>query len=71
IELEGHLDASWLAEFEGLQVVLTNDGETHLTGPLVDQAALHGLLRRIRDWGIALIAVQRLYPVDGADRNRH
>lgn len=60
IKIEGHLSAAWLAEFDGLQVTLTKDGETHLMGPLVDQAALHGLLRRIRDLGIVLIAVRRL-----------
>lgn len=60
IEIEGHLNAAWVAEFDQLQVVLTEDGETHLTGPLADQAALHGLLGRIRDLGITLIAVKRL-----------
>lgn len=55
----GHLDARWLSRFAGLHLTLTPAGETILTGPIVDQAALFGLLNQIRDLGLDLISVQR------------
>ena len=57
IRIKGHLDRHWASWFEGLAITLEDNGETVLTGPLVDQAALHGLLRRARDLGIPLLSV--------------
>ena len=60
IRLQGHLDARWAAWFEGMTITLADNGETLLSGPVVDQAALHGLLRKVRDVGIPLISVIRV-----------
>lgn len=60
IRLEGHLSTQWAQEFDGLTMTLVESGETHLTGTIIDQAALHGLLKRIRDLGLTLIAVNRV-----------
>lgn len=68
IRFKGHLDARRAQMFEGLQMVQQPDGETVLTGPVIDQAALHGLLDRIRDLGVPLLSVQRL-PADVASRD--
>jgi hypothetical protein len=62
IRLQGHLDDSWAGWFGGLTVTLAENGETFLTGPIVDQAALHGLLRKVRDLGMPLLAVSRIEP---------
>jgi hypothetical protein len=60
IRLKGQLDDRWAARFDGLTLTLEDNGDTLLTGPVVDQAALHGLLRKVRDLGMPLIAVTRL-----------
>jgi hypothetical protein len=61
IRVEGVLDGRWSAWFEGLQV--SSDGEeTVIAGPVADQAALHGLLTKVRDLGLSLISVRRLDP---------
>ena len=57
IRIEGHLGPHWSSWFEGLAVTLEDNGETLLSGPLVDQAALHGLMRKVRDLGIPLLSV--------------
>ena len=57
IRLKGHLDTRRAGWFEGLTITLKDNGETLLTGPVADQAALHGLLRKVRDLGMVLIAV--------------
>jgi hypothetical protein len=57
IRIQGHLDAQWSDWFDRMSITLTDDGDTLLTGPVIDQAALHGLLRRVRDLGIPLLAV--------------
>jgi hypothetical protein len=57
IRLKGHLDARWASQFEGLTITLEDDGDTLLTGPVPDQAALHGLLKRVRDLGLPLTSV--------------
>lgn len=57
IRLKGHLDARWADRFEGLSFTHEPDGTTILSGPVVDQAALHGLLRNIRDLGLPLVSV--------------
>jgi hypothetical protein len=60
IRVKGHLGSQWKDWFGGLTVTLEDNGETLLTGPVVDQAALHGLLRRVRDLGIPLVSVVRV-----------
>jgi hypothetical protein len=62
IRIHGHLDARWAARFEGLTLTLEDNGDTLLTGPVVDQAALHGLLRKVRDLAMPLVSVTRLSP---------
>ena len=59
IRIEGQLDRAWSDWFEGLTITLVDDGTTLLAGPVADQAALHGLLRRIRDLGMPLLSVDR------------
>ena len=60
IELEGELNREWASSFGDVELVHTADGGTILTGTLVDQAALHGLLIRIRDLGIPILLIARL-----------
>ena len=55
IRIKGHLENRWADWFEGLTITLEADGETQLTGSVTDQAALHGLLRKVRDLGMPLI----------------
>ena len=62
IRLKGHLDSQWTDWFEGLTITLEEDGDTLLTGPVVDQAALHGLLKKVRDLGLDLVSVNPLEP---------
>ena len=62
IRIKGHLDNHWAARFEGMILTLEDNGNTLVTGPVVDQAALHGLLRRVRDLGMPLISVIGIKP---------
>ena len=62
IRLEGHLDGRWAAWFEGLSLTHAADGTTVIRGPVVDQAALHGLLAKVRDLGLPLVTVVRVDP---------
>jgi hypothetical protein len=62
LRLKGHLDARWADRFEGLSFTHESDGTTILSGPVVDQATLHGLLRNVLDLGMALLAVRRIEP---------
>ena len=62
IRIEGHLGPKWTAWFGDASITLEDNGETLLTGPVVDQAALHGLLRKIRDLGMPLISAIRVKP---------
>ena len=57
IRLAGHLDVRWAAWFDGLTVGQQGDGTTLISGPIADQAALHGLLQRVRDLGLTLVSV--------------
>lgn len=60
IHIKGELDPCWSTWFEGLTVVTADNGETSITGTVVDQAELHGLLNKIRDLGLPLISVMKL-----------
>jgi hypothetical protein len=69
IRLRGHLGPQWTGWFGGLTITLEDNGDTLLSGPVVDQAALHGLLRKVRDLGMPLLSVSRVEPgqEDGSD----
>ena len=60
IRLEGQLGSEWAEWFGGLTITQDEDGDTLLAGPLADQAALHGVLKRIRDLGLSLISINRV-----------
>jgi hypothetical protein len=60
IRIKGHLDDRWSGWFNGLTITLEESGDTLLTGLVVDQAALHGLLKKIRDLGMPLVSVNRV-----------
>jgi hypothetical protein len=62
IRIKGHLDARWAERFGGMTITLAESGETLLTGPVIDQAALHGLLRKVRDLGLPLVSVNPVRP---------
>ena len=62
IRLKGHLDDKWADWFEGLTITREDNGETLLIGPVVDQAALHGVLRKVRDLAMPLLSVSRVRP---------
>ena len=62
IRIKGHLGPQWTEWFEGMVVTREENGDTLLTGPVVDQAALHGLLQRLRDIGIPLISLRQVPP---------
>lgn len=68
IRIKGHLSPHWADWFEGLTLTLEANGETLLTGPMVDQAALYGVLRKVRDVGLPLLSVVCVKPgqADGA-----
>ncbi len=66
--IEGHLEARWAGWFEGLAITSEGGGTSVLRGPLVDQAALHGLLQKLRDLGIPLIS---LTPLEGPTADAH
>ena len=57
IRIKGHLDSHWAKRFDGMTITLQDNGETLLTGLVIDQAALHGLLKKVRDLGMPLISV--------------
>jgi hypothetical protein len=62
IRVNGVLDSGWSAWFDGLQVSSDERGQTTIAGPVTDQAALHGLLAKVRDLGLELLAVRRTDP---------
>ena len=72
IRITGHLGRQWTDWFGGMAITLEEDGETLLTGRVVDQAALHGLLKKVRDLGVPLLSVNRVEPgqADVSDVNQ-
>jgi hypothetical protein len=66
IKVEGHLGCEWTNWFGGMTLTLEENGNTLLTGHVIDQAALHGLLKKVRDLGMPLVSVNRVEP-DQAD----
>jgi hypothetical protein len=62
IRIKGHLGREWKDWFEGMTLTLEEDGDTLLTGPLVDQAALFGLLKKVRDLGLPLVSINCIEP---------
>jgi hypothetical protein len=62
IRLQGRLDPRWATWFEGMTLTTADDGTTALRGPVTDQAALHGLLQKVRDLGLPLVSVTPLDP---------
>jgi hypothetical protein len=71
IRVNGRLDSRWTAWFDGMTLTSEDDGTTNIHGPVVDQAALHGLLNKLRDVGLTLISVTQVrldeptaFPID-------
>ena len=60
IRIKGHLGRQWIEWFDGLSITLEDNGDTLLTGPVVDQAALFGVLKKVRDLGMPLLSVNRV-----------
>ena len=60
--IKGHLGSHWTDWFEGLTITLEDNGDSLITGPVIDQAALYGLLRKVRDLGMPLVSVNRVKP---------
>jgi hypothetical protein len=60
IRVKGHLNSRWTAWFDGLSLTTESDGTTIIQGPVADQAALHGLLQKVRDVGLPLISVTQI-----------
>ncbi len=72
IRIKGHLADRWAAQFNGLTLTREVNGDTLLAGPVVDQAALHGLLRKVRDLGMPLISVSASRPLQAdAEDGKH
>jgi hypothetical protein len=67
IRLKGHLDSQWTDWFGGMTILLEKDGTTLLSGPVADQAALHGLLKKVRDLGMPLVSVSPITPGPSSD----
>lgn len=70
IRLKGHMGQQWRTWFEGLTIRLEENGETLLTGSVLDQAALHGLLKKVRDLGLPLLAVNRAGSTETSAQNQ-
>lgn len=60
IKIKGHLGTQWTDWFEGMDITLADDGTTYICGAVIDQSALHGLLKKIRDLGMPLLSVNRV-----------
>jgi hypothetical protein len=62
IRIKGHLGPQWMDWFDGLAITLEENGDTLITGPVIDQAALHGILKKVRDLGMPLLSVNTADP---------
>jgi hypothetical protein len=71
LRIKDHLDSRWTAWFEGLSITQDEGGDSLLTGTVVDQAALHGLLKKVRDLGLTLVSVSPLHPGQVDQSNIH
>jgi len=71
IKVEGQLDSQWTDWFDGLTISLQKEGDTILSGPVADQAALHGLLKKVRDLGLPLVSVQRVQSNENHSHHSH
>ena len=71
IRVAGHLASRWSAWFDGLTIATDGDGTTVIRGPVVDQAALHGLLQKLRDVGIPLVSLTQLPPTQPTEPPAH
>ena len=71
IRIKGHLGRQWTGWFEGATITLEDNGDTLLTGPVADQAALHGLLRKVRDLGMPLVSVNHVGPGEADTKDEH
>ena len=60
IRIEGHLDSHWSSWFEGMEIILLENDETLISGPVIDQTALHGILAKIRDMNLKLVSVSKV-----------
>ena len=69
IRVKGHLGPRWERWFEPLAIARQDNGDTLLAGPIIDQAALHGVLKRIRDLGLPLISIERIEPDSPVSHN--
>src|SRR5512138_129701 len=69
IRIADHLSPQWADRFEGLTVTLEDDGNTLLTGPVADQSALHGLLKKVRDLGLSLVSVNQVPPLEPTNQS--
>ena len=69
IRLKGYLDARWVDWFEGLTITLEADGNTLLSGPVADQSALHGLLKKVRDLGLPLLSINPIPPPESTNQS--
>ena len=70
IRIKGHLAAYWAEWFDGMTITHLDNGETIVEGPVIDQAALHGMLNHIRDLGLPLMAVDRVEQGENANNER-
>jgi hypothetical protein len=69
IRIQGHLDVRWDNQFEGMTITLEEDGNTLLSGPVVDQSALHGLLKKVRNLGMSLLSVNQVPPLESTNQS--
>jgi hypothetical protein len=69
IRIKGHLGQQWMDWFDGLTIMPEEDGNTLLSGPIVDQSALYGILRKVRDLGIPLLSVNSVDPDQATKTN--
>lgn len=65
IRIKGHLGDQWTDWFEGMNITLEENGSTLITGPVLDQAGLHGLLKKVRDVGMTLLSVNQYHSTKG------